>query len=423
MYISITCPECGKEIEVDEAQAKNLQKCPFCNGELSLGEADEESISVDGAEALESKFWREGDLLVRYTEEGKEVIVPKGVRVTNKLFEGMDVRTVRISDGCEVIESYAFYGCKNLQYVEIGNGIDWIPKNTFCNCENLERIVLPNSSLVLDEDAFNRCPKLTEVFLPSSLESIIVNSFVGCDSLRYNEYQGGRYLGNEEEPYLALMSVDKTVTEFSLHPDTRVIAEPDTRIWTDDAFLGAPNVQKVSLVGKVKVVPMALLNSSTIEEVVIGDGVEEIAFNAICTCKNLRKVVLPDSIREIAHGNFEKCELLERKEENAIYIEVNENLRYILIDTMPNVRKFSIPEETVFVLKWGSSLSEVVVPESVKFINDDSWRENKKLTKMFFKAIDGWKLGGDPIDPKIMKDPVKIVKLLKKTRFGNLIRE
>ena len=46
--------------------------------------------------------------------------------------------------------------------------------------------------------------------------------FLGCN-LKYNEYENGYYLGNDENPYVVLTEIiDKTVKTFTLHDNTKI---------------------------------------------------------------------------------------------------------------------------------------------------------------------------------------------------------
>ena len=49
-------------------------------------------------------------------------------------------------------------------------------------------------------------------------------AFSSCSSLQYNEYDNALYLGNTNNPYVALITVkDRSITTCSMHFDTKVI--------------------------------------------------------------------------------------------------------------------------------------------------------------------------------------------------------
>ena len=65
------------------------------------------------------------------------------------------------------------------------------------------------------------CASLNKIAIPETTTSIGDNAFSGCDSLQYNEYDNGLYLGNDKNPYLVLINAkDKAITEMTMPDDT-----------------------------------------------------------------------------------------------------------------------------------------------------------------------------------------------------------
>ncbi|MBQ4108365.1 MAG: leucine-rich repeat protein, partial [Clostridia bacterium] len=62
----------------------------------------------------------------------------------------------------------------------------------------------------IDENAFYDCSSLTKISIPNSIVSIGDKAFYGCPLLEYNEYDNAYYLGNEENPCVALMKAKDT---------------------------------------------------------------------------------------------------------------------------------------------------------------------------------------------------------------------
>ncbi len=108
---------------------------------------------------------------------------------------------------------------KGLPVSSIGN-------NTFYGCIFISSIEIPSSIISIGEYAFYNCSSLTSIAIPNSVTSIGIYAFGGCSSLQYNEYDNCLYLGNEENPYFALVEAkDTSIIEATIHSNTKVIAD------------------------------------------------------------------------------------------------------------------------------------------------------------------------------------------------------
>lgn len=168
-------------------------------------------------------------------------------KISNSVFNYTKIKSIVIPDNVTAIEEFAFYGVETLESVTFGKNIKSIGSSAFENCVKLATVNLPSTVESIGKKAFAACEKITTVLLPSSLEKIENYAFSGCTSLttvtmpsgikrvahsvfkntnvKYTEYEGACYLGNEENPYLVLMQVkDTTVTSCTIHTSTVIIA-------------------------------------------------------------------------------------------------------------------------------------------------------------------------------------------------------
>ena len=112
------------------------------------------------------------------------------------------VPEIKLNDGLEVIEEYAFHACgmKELRIpdsvVEIGSGafsfcsvleridlpkrMEIVPYSLCSNCYGLKKVNIPEGVRVIDHDAFTSCMGLKEVVFPKTLEIIGQQAFEGC---------------------------------------------------------------------------------------------------------------------------------------------------------------------------------------------------------------------------------------------------
>lgn len=105
-----------------------------------------------------------GDVLVKYTGDDKEVVIPEGV-IT--------------------IEENAFAGSRSLEHVTIGETVKYIKSRAFAECENLSKIDFLGTIKEIDGLAFEKCKTLNEITLPRGIEMIKYGTFEGCESLKH----------------------------------------------------------------------------------------------------------------------------------------------------------------------------------------------------------------------------------------------
>jgi len=140
------------------------------------------------------------------------------------------VSSAVIMDGITHIGKYAFDGCTEMTSLTIANTVDTIDDNALVGCTNLKTLVIPDSvtSFWDNNKEYNRNGPLD-----------------GCDSLEFNEYENGLYIGNPGNPYNIFVRPKgnpqelKEITTFKLHERTRIIL--------GKAFSGCTNMKTVSI--------------------------------------------------------------------------------------------------------------------------------------------------------------------------------
>lgn len=143
----------------------------------------------------------------------------------------------------------------------------------------------------------------------------------------------------------------------------------------------------------------AFLNKNEMTDVTIPDGVTDIGANAFQGCFALTKINVPDSVVYIGFGAFEGCYRLTEivlpfagesldGEENTHFGYIfgaetwEENLEFVpeSLTKVTLTRATQIKERDFSVCK---SLTEIVLPDTLKTIGDAAFYECKKLLKVF----------------------------------------
>ena len=253
---------------------------------------------------------------------GKDFIVTE---ISESAFSNQSALTsIEIPDNITKIGNYAFFGCTSLTKVIIPEGVVEIGAQAFQNCSNLESVQIPDSVKILYENTFNGC------------ENLIFN--------KINESDVGNYIGNANNPFLALVSIDdKEISNITISEKTKVIVpylfQNCTNLTeitlpsgieeiTAYAFAGCTNLTEITLPNSLKIIGNSAFLSSGITNIEIPEGVTIIEDNAFSYCGNLTQIVIPDSVVTIKGGVFFNCS-------NLTEIIIGKNVTEIGMDTFP----------------------------------------------------------------------------------------
>ena len=138
------------------------------------------------------------------------------------------LKEVKLSDGILEIGEEAFSGCTSLTSFRVPKTVKSLGKNAFLNSSNITKFELLGPQIIPD-DTFGGFDSLTEIYfgdsvkyigtnfkyaynkklrdvrLPSKVEYISPYAFSDIPLLNYNDFGGGRYIGNEKNPYIFLV--------------------------------------------------------------------------------------------------------------------------------------------------------------------------------------------------------------------------
>ncbi len=227
----------------------------------------------------------------------------------------MRITKIELPDTLYHIEGGAFLGAGRLQSITPSAG------NTYFKTENNALYSADGSRLVWYPDAYGRIEvpatvttiasyafadrtNIKEVIVPDTLTAVGVGAFDGCTNLQFNRYENGYYIGNDTNPYVALIKLDPSVTEIKTHSDTKVIA--------DDALSGCPNLTEVQIpAGTTVINQWMLLGSPNVTVITVPMSVTVIGELAFAGLDKLETVIIPESVTEIGDSAFEGCTSLE----------------------------------------------------------------------------------------------------------------
>lgn len=392
-------------------------------------------VSEADAAASASDFQTQGSTLVKYRGTEERVTIPDTVEVVGEsAFENnQKVQFVVIPKSVKCLDAYVFWGCNNLEEVVLGKGLTAVDEYSFAGCTGLKQITIPENIQSIDAQAFAGCVNLTDIYIPATVTGIAEDAFLNCDNVTIHADEGSvaaqfaqKLAEQKNRDPLVTAAPVQTPTAVS-RPDTQATTEPvstatpapvatpvpgnvlgSTIIVGNHALVmvhpGEEKVQQgytepeagqetgeeqditaetengkipewmyyrnqsVSAVtipeGTTEIGRFAFSRSS-LRTVTIPEGVTTIDYAAFYHCDNLDNVILPDTVNTVGAKAFTHTGWMDDFEENSM-------------------DDFLISGDILVAYK--GNLPEVVIPDGVRVIAEEAFRNHTELKKVHLPA-------------------------------------
>lgn len=177
--LTINTPSSGFYIRFADSAIEQLCISNFSSDGVGLSTGDAQSVSK-----IPNNFARDNTSVVSFDE----LRYFGNIKIGGHAFNGCTNLTSIDLSNVTNIESYAFYGCSNLQIkLNIPNLISLDGRafsgSGITEIENLGYITRINYQAGLGQ--FSNCTKLTKVQLPTTIQYIDAGAFSGCNNLTY----------------------------------------------------------------------------------------------------------------------------------------------------------------------------------------------------------------------------------------------
>ena len=336
-----------------------------------------------------------------------DLTIPEGITtISRNSFQKVskdfsEISSVTLSESVTSLDSFAFYGCRNLEYINIPQNVTNIGYAAFKGCINLKTVELPPNIETINIATFQNCSRLESIIIPESVRNIgdyafentriksivIPNSdihigdgcFWGCDSLESIVFdKKSRYSFND-----GLLSVADTLI-ICKHSKTGPVVIPENiKHIVRYAFVDCINITSVTIPsGVTQVAEGTFRNCVNMKSVLIPDGITHIKKQAFKDCINLTSVVIPNSVIYLGEEAF-------YSDSSLVSITLSDNLTEINKEAFNRCIKLPsiiLPKklETIGKRAFGSceNLSSVIFPDSLCEIYEDAFSYCKKLTSI-----------------------------------------
>lgn len=254
------------------------------------------------------------------------------------------IHSVIINDGVTTIGNHAFYYCTDITSVEIPNGVTSIGWRAFNTCKSLTSIDIPNSVTSISSEAFAFCSSLSSVSIGKSVTIIGSNAFLECKELT---------------------SVNiNDIAAWCIIRFERAVSQSENTQYANPLYY-AGNLY---------------LDNTLVEDLVIPNGVTEIAFQAFADCKSITSVTIPEGVTSLGKGAFLGCSNLSSIKLPASLTD----LGTYAFASCTSLTSVEIPKNVTIIGEYTFSnctnLTSVVIPSSVTYLGYEAFAYCKGLT-------------------------------------------
>lgn len=392
-------------------------------------------VSEADAAASASDFQTQGSTLVKYRGTEERVTIPDTVEVVGEsAFENnQKVQFVVIPKSVKRLDAYVFWGCNNLEEVVLGKGLTAVDEYSFAGCTGLKQITIPENIQSIDAQAFAGCVNLTDIYIPATVTGIAEDAFLNCDNVTIHADEGS-VAAQFAQKLAEQKNRDPLVTAAPVQTPTAV-SRPDTQATTEPVSTATPAPVATPVTGNVlgstiivgnhalvmvhpgeekvqqgytepeagqetgeeqditaetengKIPEWMYYRNQSVSAVTIPEGTTEIGRFAFSR-SSLRTVTIPEGVTTIDYAAFYHCDNLD----NVILPDTVNTVgakAFTHTGWMDDFEENSMDDFLIsgdILVAYKGNLPEVVIPDGVRVIAEEAFRNHTELKKVHLPA-------------------------------------
>lgn len=283
------------------------------------------------------------------------LVLPKSLRaIGNSAFAGTDITELTVSGDIENTGTKIFNNSM-LKSVKLTQDVTKIPNNLFQNAYFLETVEFTDNITEIGANAFESSG-LTQIVFPKNLQSIGEKAFYKCSSLSSITLND------------SLVSIGDSAFESTGLNEVYIPADVTLG---KDCFASNPISTVTFAPGRKTVGGFA--GCSSLENVVIPDGVQSIDERAFYNCRGIFDIEIPDSVTEIGASAFYGCTYLENVKLSENLVSIGNSAFY----QCKAITSIDLPESLTSIGDKAfykcSLLSDVTLPQNLTSIGSNAF--------------------------------------------------
>ncbi len=303
-----------------------------------------------------------------------KIVIPDSVKTIGaEAFKNSGLKTVKLPEAIEKIDSRTFQECKSLTSVEFPSELIVVGYGAFYSCERLTSVNLPNTVEEIDGYAFANCKKLASFSYPTSWEKVGDN---------------GRIFENDE--LLTSITVPegiKTIPDYAFNGANCLtsVKLPSTLTKLGrNSFSWCTSLTSAELPDSIKTIGEEAFKGSGLTKVKLPATLEKIDSRTFQECKSLTSVEFPSELKIVGYAAFDLCEKLT----SISLPNTVEEIGGYAFSSCKKLTSFSYPTSWEKVGNDGrifendELLTSITVPEGIKTIPDYAFNHANCLTSV-----------------------------------------